>query len=138
LLSSAVVLPLFVIANAGVDLSPSVLHSTEAASVFVALLIARSAGKVVGIAGTVYVLRSVGLMRFGPGLTMAKIIGASLLCGVGFTVPLLYASVAFAHHEELFAATQLGLLVASVLGVIGGLLVLSRVARQRVPLSDGD
>ncbi len=131
--ASAVVLPLFVLANAGVELSTSAFHHTNTSAVVVALLVARTAGKVVGIVATVYVLHSTGVLRLGNGITMGNLIGASLLCGVGFTVPLLYAGVAFAHHEDLFAAAQLGLLLASLIGLVGGLLVLVFAARRTKP-----
>lgn len=133
LISSAVVLPLFVLANAGVSLSTSTFQATQTSAVVMALLFARTAGKVVGIAGTVFVLRSMGIFRFEKGVSMGNMIGASLLCGVGFTVPLLYASVAFAHNDALFAATQLGLLLASLLGLTGGIVVLLITARKAKP-----
>jgi NhaA family Na+:H+ antiporter len=107
-----------------VHLSTAAFHGTQTSAVVVALLFARTAGKVVGIAGMVFFLRSAGVLRFEKGITMGNMIGASLLCGVGFTVPLLYASVAFAHEESLFAATQLGLLLASGLGLLGGVATL--------------
>ena len=122
--SSAVVLPLFVVANAGVHLSTAAFHDTQTSAVVVALLFARTAGKVVGIAGMVFFLHSAGVLRFEKGITMGNMVGASLLCGVGFTVPLLYASVAFAHEEALFAATQLGLLLASGVGLLSGVVTL--------------
>jgi len=124
LLSSAVVLPLFVLANAGVSLTTAVFNDPQTSAVVVALLFARTAGKVVGIAGMVFVLRSTGMLKVEPGMSMGNIMGASMLCGVGFTVPLLYASVAFAHHGALFSATQLGLLLASLIGLVGGVTIL--------------
>ncbi len=130
LISSAVVLPLFVLANAGVSLSTSAFQATQTSAVVMALLFARTAGKVVGIAGTVFVLRSMGIFRFEKGVSMGNMIGASLLCGVGFTVPLLYASAAFSHNDALFAATQLGLLLASLLGLTSGIVVLLITARK--------
>ena len=130
LCSSAIVLPLFVVANAGVHLSTAAFHGTQTSAVVVALLFARTAGKVVGIAGMVFFLRSAGVLRFEKGITMGNMIGASLLCGVGFTVPLLYASVSFAHEKSLFAATQLGLLLASGLGLLGGVATLLLVAQR--------
>ena len=130
LISSAVVLPLFVLANTGVSLSGSAFQATQTSAVVMALLFARTAGKVVGIAGTVFVLRSMGIFRFEKGVSMGNMIGASLLCGVGFTVPLLYASVAFSHNDALFAATQLGLLLASLLGLTSGIVVLLITARK--------
>ncbi len=123
LVANYLVLPCFVLANAGVAISASVLGTHEARSLVTSLLVARTLGKMVGICGAVYLM-----VRFGRGAlpertTWLQLSGAALLCGVGFTVPLLYAAVAFKGDNGLFEAAQLGLLISSMAAFTVGVVV---------------
>jgi Na+/H+ antiporter NhaA len=60
-------------------------------------------------------------------------VGASALTGMGFTVPLLFARVAFSGRPHLFAAAQAGLLAGSVASAVlgaGVLLLLGALGRK--------
>ena len=51
--------------------------------------------------------------------------GAALTCGIGFTVPLLFAQQAFSSQPALLATTKVGLLIASLLCAIVGLVIMA-------------
>jgi Na+/H+ antiporter NhaA len=56
-------------------------------------------------------------------------VGASLLCAIGFTVPLLFASALFGPSSATYSAYTVGLMGASVIGAITGVMVLRRATR---------
>jgi hypothetical protein len=57
--------------------------------------------------------------------------GGAAVAGIGFTVPLLFAEQAFAHHPPLVAASQVGLLAGSIAAFVVGAAVLLVVDRRR-------
>ena len=65
-------------------------------------------------------------MRRHPSITAPVLVGASLLCAIGFTVPLLFAGALFGSTSTTYGAFTLGLLIASFLGAAGGVALLRR------------
>lgn len=121
-LSTYLVLPLFALVAGGVDLSLSPWrHGT---GVLVGVLAARTIGKLVGIVGAAAIAVRLGVGTLPRNTSWRQMIGAALLCGIGFTVPLLFATRAFAHAPAMLAETKVALLLASIIGAILGLGVL--------------
>lgn len=121
-LSTYLVLPLFALVAGGVDLSLSPWrHGT---SVLFGVLAARTLGKLVGIVGAAALAVRFGLGSLPRNTSWRQMVGAALLCGIGFTVPLLFATRAFAHAPAMLAETKVALLIASLVGAILGLGVL--------------
>jgi len=104
-----VVLPVFAIANAGVDLRHLDFGARDATAVFVAVLIARVAGKPLAIA---LAARTITPLRSRVGLGAAAT--------VGFTVPLLVTRTAFGASPLADSATA-ALLAATVVGLVATL-----------------
>ncbi len=129
-LSTFVVLPLFAIAVGGVDLAakPWVHHG----GFLLALLLARSLGKIVGIVGGVALVVRFGIGALPSSTSWRQLSGAALLCGIGFTVPLLFATNTFSNSPGLIAATKVGLLLASVLCGVLGLSILALTKSPRL------
>jgi Na+:H+ antiporter, NhaA family len=123
-LSSYVVLPLFVVANAGVVLTGSVWHARGAVPVMSAIVAARIVGKMLGITLAVLVLVRLRLCGLPEGTTWRHIVGISLLCGMGVTVPLLFAHALFGGNPALFSGTQVGLLLGTLGAAVLGSAVL--------------
>jgi NhaA family Na+:H+ antiporter len=123
-LSSFVVLPLFVLANAGITFTNALWRSNDAVSVLVAIISARTLGKMLGITlGTALVI-GLGVCRLPDGTTWRHLIGISLLCGMGITVPLLFAHAVFGAGSSRFAGAQLGLLIGTGAAALLGAAVL--------------
>jgi NhaA family Na+:H+ antiporter len=114
LLSSYVVLPLFVLANAGVVLSGAVWHSSGGVSVTVSILAVRTLGKFLGITVAVVLAVRLGLSNLPQDTTWRHIVGVSLLCGIDLTVPLLFAHAVFGSSPLLYSGAQIGLLLETV------------------------
>lgn len=121
-----VVLPLFTAVSASVVLDPGGLRAGVVAGVALGLLV----GKPLGIMGAYAVLRALRLGAPPAGTDVRELAGLSLLAGVGFTVSLYIADVAFAD-EALERAAVLGVLIGSALAVAAGTVVLRAGQRQR-------
>jgi NhaA family Na+:H+ antiporter len=128
-LAMAVVVPVFALANLGVDLRPALLAPPGAAGVFAGVVLARIVGKTGGIAAG-GALERVG-QRQATGFDGRQLIGGSALCGAGFTVPVLFVALTLASTPALAAAARAGLLVGSVGAVLAGACVLRRPGRRR-------
>ncbi len=127
-LSGLVVLPLFALANAGVDVRHALFVVPGAVVVFTGIVVARVVGKLFGV--TLGAVGSAWATGVSPAVDTGagQLVGGAALTGMGFTVPLLFAAVAFSGDPGLFAAAQAGLLAGSVgAGMVGaGVLVLVR------------
>jgi len=129
--STFVILPLFGLVAAGVDLST---FTTDASGgLLVTLLAARSIGKLVGILGAVGLAIRLGLGELPAETSWRQMSGAALTCGIGFTVPLLFAQQAFVGDPRLLATTKVGLLLASALCALVGLIVMARKSPRTSP-----
>ncbi|MDQ4108140.1 MAG: Na+/H+ antiporter NhaA [Actinomycetota bacterium] len=120
------IVPLFAFANAGVQLSgeqiANALSSTVTLGVFLGLVI----GKVLGISGAAALALSVRFARLPAGVRFPHVVGAAAVAGIGFTVSLLMAELAF-DDRALIDEAKVGILASSVIaGAIGW--VLLRVA----------
>ena len=117
--TSDLVLPLFAFVVSGLAWT----HVRHAGSLISLIVIVRLVGKVVGIT-------SFGLLapRWGlpHGLRRGDVLGASLLCAMGFTVPLLIAGRLFGSTSLNYGAFAAGLDLATVVGGVVGVLLLRR------------
>jgi NhaA family Na+:H+ antiporter len=99
---------------------------------FWGILVALPIGKLVGIAGATWLADRWITKERRRRMTLLDLATTGLLGGIGFTVSLLMASLAFANRPELDAAVTLAVLAASVLSAIGAIILLSiQVARIR-------
>jgi Na+:H+ antiporter, NhaA family len=137
-LSSYIVLPLFVLANAGVVLTGAVWHSSGALSILSAVITARLIGKMLGIVVAVVLMVRLGLCGLPEGTTWRHLVGVSLLCGMGITVPLLFAHALFDNVPVIYAGAQIGLLLGTLgAGALGALVLISgRRAAPTLPTCD--
>ncbi|MFC3551432.1 Na+/H+ antiporter NhaA [Lysobacter cavernae] len=112
------ILPVFAFANAGLvlhGLSMDDMLSPLPMGVVIGLLL----GKPVGIVGAALAMRALGWARFPDGMDLRAMLGLGLMCGIGFTMSLFIASLAYSeplHYEE----AVLGILAASVLSALIG------------------
>ncbi len=128
--SVAVVLPLFAFVACGVVWSSLGLTGASG-RIILGTAAVRLTGKVLGIGAGVALARRLG-MRLHSRITWTMLVGASLLCAIGITVPLLFAGALYPVDSATYSAFTVGLLVASVLGAISGLALL----RHARPASD--
>jgi Na+/H+ antiporter NhaA len=127
--TSYVIVPLFALANTGVHLSASFLATAYASPVTLGIMLGYVVGKPVGIVGASLLAGRVSGGRLRPPVGWASVAGAGTIAGIGFTVSILIADLAF-HGTEL-AEAKVGVLSAAVLAaLLTWLLVL---ATKRLP-----
>jgi len=127
--SVALALPLFALVACGVRWS-TIHWSGGVGRIIIATVAIRLVGKALGISVGVLVAQGLGARRH-PSLTPPVLLGASFLCAIGFTVPLLFAGALFGGTSVTYGAFTVGLLVASVLGAVSGVALLRWSTRRR-------
>jgi Na+/H+ antiporter NhaA len=110
--TSYVIVPLFALANAGVQISGPFLARAFTSPVTLGIVAGYVAGKPLGIAGVSYLVSKVSKGRLQPPAGWASILGAGTIAGIGFTVSLLIASLAFTGPD--LAEAKVGVLTAGV------------------------
>lgn len=111
---SFVILPVFAVANAGVQISRDVLVEAATSPVTWGIVVALVAGKFLGVFGSTTLVRVLKLGELGAGLTVGRVAGGAALCGVGFTLSLFIVDLAISDPSVQNQA-RVGVLLASVL-----------------------
>ena len=121
------VLPIFAFANAGVSLRQLSL-ADMAHPVPLGIALGLFAGKQIGIMGISWLSVRLGLAALPEGTGWRSLYGASLLCGIGFTMSLFVASLAFEQGSGGYGGLErLGILSGTFVSAIAGYGVLRRV-----------
>ncbi|GAA4818053.1 Na+/H+ antiporter NhaA [Nocardioides caeni] len=123
-LSSYVVLPVFALANAGVVVTGGVLGDAVTSTVALGIGAGLVIGKPIGIALACFLAIRLGLARMPEGTSWSQLVGVGAVAGIGFTVSLFIAGLSFPGSEVLTADAKVGILIASVLAAVVGVVVL--------------
>lgn len=121
------VIPLFALANAGVSLTAvdaALFHQPVVTGVLFGLLI----GKPLGICGSVWLAVRSGVCQLPTNVRFAHIVGVSLLAGIGFTMSLFIAGLAFPADQAMADGAKLAILFASIIAGGAGLAWLRFIA----------
>ena len=128
--STLIVIPLFALANAGVLLDFGVFNNESLLRAGAGVFLGLVAGKVVGIVIAVWIAKTLRLTRLPKGVTMHHITGVALLAGVGFTLSIFIAELAFGTSTQLVNAAKIGIFSASIFSAVAGLLYLTIIAKR--------
>jgi NhaA family Na+:H+ antiporter len=120
---SFLIMPVFALANAGLVLSGD-LRGVVAHPVTIGVVMGLVVGKVVGVAGFTWIAVGTGIAERPQGTTWRQIVGVAQLAGIGFTMSLFIAALAFGR-SPLLENAKLGILGASVVSGVIGAIVLS-------------
>ncbi len=134
--TSYLVVPLFALANAGIELRADRITSPN--RVLIGVIAGLVVGKIVGVAGASWLATKLGVARLPAGVSWTQILGAAALAGIGFTVSLFVAGLAF-DPGELQEDAKMATLTASVIAAILGSVALYVTGRSstREPASSG-
>jgi NhaA family Na+:H+ antiporter len=124
------ILPIFALANAGIVIDAGWsegLLSTNSLGVALGLLI----GKPLGVTALCLAATWMGLCRLPPELRWSHITGAGILGGIGFTMAIFIANLAYATDPPVVNASKMAILVASVTAGILGIVWLRSLAWVR-------
>ena len=114
-----VIMPLFAFANAGLPLTLNDLGSSVTVAIFAGFVL----GKPVGILLFSWLATRLHIATRPPELSWRLLIGGSLLAGIGFTMALFIANMAF--DKTLIDSAKLGIFLASVFSAMAGLSLLA-------------
>ena len=128
--SSFIILPLFAFANAGVSfegLDFTMLSSPLLLAIALGLII----GKPVGVFSFSYISVKLGLAKLPNGVNFKQIFAVALLCGIGFTMSMFLASLAFEADagETINTLSRLGILLGSTISAIIGYFCLKQTTK---------
>jgi len=118
------ILPIFAFANAGLSLG-GITWADITHPVTVGITLGLLIGKPLGIVGFVGIAVALGLAQLPRDIGWPHILGAALACGIGFTMSLFIAGLAFEHGSgDYFSGDRLGILLGSVLSALAAFAVL--------------
>lgn len=128
------IIPIFAITNAGIPMDSFTSAAAVLNPVTLGVILGLVFGKLVGIVGATWIGWKLGLGRLPRGATFHHIIGVALLAGIGFTMAIFIAELAFKESMELLIQAKAGILLASLLAGIAGFAVLLRAPKEEVPV----
>jgi Na+/H+ antiporter NhaA/glutaredoxin len=111
--ASFVIVPLFALANAGVRIDVGFIKDAVASPIVIGIVVAYVVGKPVAVIGSTAVLSRLSRGRLRAPVGWAAVAGSGTIAGVGFTVAVLVASLAF--HGALLDEAKAALLAATAL-----------------------
>ncbi len=130
--TSYVIVPLFALANAGIAIDGGFLSRAYTSPVTLGILVGYVIGKPIGVTGGSLLVTKLSGGRLRPPVGWAAVVGGGFIAGIGFTVSLLIASLAF--HGTTLAEAKLGVLTAAAGASTATWLVFRVAARLPAPL----
>ena len=122
------IMPLFALSNAGIRFQGAGdLDSMLGGIIIVSLVV----GKLIGITLFSWLAVKLGFADLPEKVTFRQVIGISLLAGVGFTMSIFVANLAFFGNELLLDSAKAGILIGSVIAGVSGYLVLRLGSREQ-------
>lgn len=130
--SAFVVVPLFGLANAGVRLDAESLADAARSRLTLAVVVGLVVGNAIGITGAATLAIRLGLGDLPGRVRWGHLMGGAVLAGIGFTISLFIAELAFDDEQHL-AEAKTGILVGSLVAAVVGSILL-RWLGERLPL----
>jgi len=117
---SLIVIPLFALANAGIHINFSSISDVILEPVSLGIIFGLIGGKIIGIAGVAFLAIKAGLAKQPQDSSMSQLFGVSMLGGIGFTMSIFVADLAFANNSALIFQAKIGIITASLFaGLLG-------------------
>ncbi len=129
-----IIVPIFALANTALYIAPGwmqQLQSSEGLGIIAGLV----AGKPIGIVLFSAVAIGIGICTLPTGLSWKHIIGSGMLAGIGFTMSIFVALLAFTD-EGAIATAKISIIAASVIAACLGLLCLKIILKDKIPAQD--
>ncbi len=125
-----VIIPLFALANAGIAIDFSSIGETIMTPVSLGIMMGLILGKVLGIFGVSWLAIKIGVAKLPEGASMSQLFGVAFLGGIGFTMSIFVADLAFVGNEALIFQAKVGILAASLFAGLFGYMWLRFVAKK--------
>ncbi len=121
---SFIILPLFAAANTAIKIDINMMNhivNPLSMGIFFGLFL----GKPIGIVSFSWIADKFGIAKISQSITFTKLLGAGLLGGIGFTMSIFVANLAF-NDRELIDMAKLSIIIASITAAITGYLLLRK------------
>jgi NhaA family Na+:H+ antiporter len=128
--TALLVVPLFALATAGVVIDSDTLSRAFTSPITLGIVSGLVIGKIVGISLFAWVALRFGLARLPEGLDRVQIVAVSIVAGIGFTVSLFVAELAFTRPT--ISLAKIGILTASLAAGLLGLVAVTLVSRRSI------
>ncbi len=115
------IVPIFAFANAGVMLNNEYELNYP---LIINLMLCLVLGKAIGITGIIFFTRKIKIIKFPKDITNTHIIGVSFIAGIGFTMAIFIASLAFKSNLAYLDSAKIGILLGSLISAIIGYIIL--------------
>ncbi len=114
------VIPIFALFNAGISLDLTTLQQTLLHPVTLGVMLGLLFGKFIGIVGACWLGLRLGIAKLPTGTRFSQLAAVSVLGGIGFTMSIFIAELAFANHSDYLLMAKTGIFAASLIaGIIG-------------------
>lgn len=130
--SALIIVPLFALANAGIELSGSVLADAVASSLFWGIALGLIVGKALGISLSIIAAERFGLAKTPEDVQRGHVWGIAALGGIGFTVSLFISQLAY-ESPDVIEVAKIGIFAGSLVSALLGTLLLLRGTRPVQP-----
>jgi len=134
--SAGFAVPAFALFAAGVHVDPASLTAVVTHPATLGILLGLVVGKAVGITGGAWLTTRLTGAELAPGLRWREIFSVGVLGGIGFTVALLVADLAFAGHPDLVEQAKAAVLLASLVAAVLAAISLRRRTKERRRAAD--
>ncbi|RMH78544.1 MAG: sodium:proton antiporter, partial [Actinomyces sp.] len=142
--TSFVIIPIFALANAGIELSRDTVEAALTARVTAGVFLGLVIGKLIGVSLATWLGVKSGLSTLPRGASWVHVVGLAAIAGIGFTVSLFVTGLAY---DDVLSTEEakIGILSASLVAAIVGSVILTRAHRvievdidDPVPVGAGD
>ncbi|WP_331775240.1 Na+/H+ antiporter NhaA [Sulfurospirillum sp. 1612] len=125
------IIPLFALINAGIPIDFSSLGMLLGQPVSLGIIFGLVVGKVIGIFGVSWLAIKLGIAKLPENATISQLFGVSFLGGIGFTMSIFVADLAYSTNPALLVQSKTAILSASVLAGLIGYFWLRFVAHKK-------
>ncbi|CAA6822438.1 MAG: Na+/H+ antiporter NhaA type [uncultured Sulfurovum sp.] len=126
-----IIIPLFALANAGISIDFSSIGSTIVTPVSMGIIAGLILGKVIGIFGVAWLAIKLNIAQLPEGSTLSQVFGVAFLGGIGFTMSIFVADLAFLGNPQLIFEAKVGILSASLFAGFVGYIWLRFIAKAK-------
>jgi len=123
------IIPVFALANAAIAIEFSSVEDALMSPIAIGIIFGLIFGKILGIAGVGFVAIKLGIAELPQGSSMSQLFGVAALGGIGFTMSIFVADLAFLGNDSFIFQAKIGILLASLFSGLFGYLWLRYIAQ---------
>lgn len=127
------IIPIFALANAGVAINSDGLEMNLVISIIVALVL----GKSIGVTLFVVLMKKLKVISVPDSINLQHIIGVAFLAGIGFTMAIFIAGLAFTNPSYI-DSSKIGILIGSLISAVVGFLILKTNPANKKQLAEAE